>query len=48
MAVIILDFHLTLPSSLFLRMGAQGSTQKKIFLIEVLKTGVVRRKISDH
>jgi hypothetical protein len=29
-------------------MGAQGSTQKKLFLIKVLKTGVVWRKISDH
>jgi hypothetical protein len=29
-------------------MGAQGSTKKKPFLIKVLKTGVVRRKISDH
>jgi hypothetical protein len=46
--VIILDFHLTLSSSLYLRMGAQGSTKKKPFLIKVLKTGVVRRKISDH
>jgi hypothetical protein len=48
MAVIILGFPQTLPSSLFLRMGAQGSTQKKLFLIKVLKTGVVWRKISDH
>jgi hypothetical protein len=28
-------------------MEAQGSTQKILFLIKVLKTGVVGRKISD-